>query len=403
MDRPQGVDDHACDPSDTLGGRPLILAGMHRSGTSLTASLLASAGVHMGERLLGAYPGNPLGHFEDLGFFEFHRQALHAVGDDPDGFSARAVTALPPEVAARADELVAERAAGRRLWGWKDPRTTLFLDFWAERLPGARFLFVFRNPADVADSLFRRGDQLFAHEPFQALALWKAYNELIVDFVSRHHDRCLVVDIEDVLEDPNATCGQIRSRLGLPLGSPKTLFREDLFGRESNPQGTAIALTLAPEVFDLHDELRRLAETRAALRRTVTAATLDTLLIREWARASRAETVAKAARDKEAAMAGELLNVRAELSAATTHGQRSEADRASSLSRVSELEADLAALDAERHRLERELDRIRAAVPSWAIEFGHWIRNRLPFVTHRHHACPPPADRGGQMPGRKAA
>jgi hypothetical protein len=350
----------ARDASDTLGSRPLILAGMHRSGTSLTASLLASAGVHMGERLLGAYPGNPLGHFEDLGFFEFHKQALHAVGDDPDGFSARAITVLPSVIAARADELVAERAAAGRLWGWKDPRTTLFLDFWAERVPGARFLLVFRNPAHVADSLFRRGDELFARDPFRALTVWKAYNELIVDFASRHPDRCLVVDIEEVTEDPNALCGRIRGRFGLPLGNPKTLFRADLFGGESNSQRTTVALALAPEVFDVYDELRRLAETRASHRRTAAAATVHMLLIREWARASRAETVLK------------------EALAATRQLQ---ADLDSALSRVSELEAD---------RL--GLDRIRASVPSWVIELGHWIRNRIPFVAHRHDARPRSAD-----------
>lgn len=46
--------------------RAIVVAGMHRSGTSLVASLCADAGVDMGARLLGPGPGNPRGHYEDL-------------------------------------------------------------------------------------------------------------------------------------------------------------------------------------------------------------------------------------------------------------------------------------------------------------------------------------------------
>ncbi|MEY2858272.1 MAG: hypothetical protein RLZZ74_2584, partial [Cyanobacteriota bacterium] len=44
----------------------MIITGMHRSGTSLTASLLQSAGVNLGDRLMSEDRGNSKGHFEDL-------------------------------------------------------------------------------------------------------------------------------------------------------------------------------------------------------------------------------------------------------------------------------------------------------------------------------------------------
>ena len=52
----------------------IVITGMHRSGTSLTASLLQSAGLNLGDRLMEATAtGNPLkGYFEDLDFVEFH-------------------------------------------------------------------------------------------------------------------------------------------------------------------------------------------------------------------------------------------------------------------------------------------------------------------------------------------
>ena len=49
-------------------GSPIIIAGMHRSGTSLAASLLQSAGLDVGERLMEGNWSNPRGHFEDLDF-----------------------------------------------------------------------------------------------------------------------------------------------------------------------------------------------------------------------------------------------------------------------------------------------------------------------------------------------
>ena len=58
----------------------IIITGMHRSGTSLTASLLQSAGVKIGDRLMGKGTGNSQGHFEDLDFVEFHQQVLESQG-----------------------------------------------------------------------------------------------------------------------------------------------------------------------------------------------------------------------------------------------------------------------------------------------------------------------------------
>jgi hypothetical protein len=38
---------------------PLIILGMHRSGTSLFASWLDKCGINMGDKMLGAGVGNP--------------------------------------------------------------------------------------------------------------------------------------------------------------------------------------------------------------------------------------------------------------------------------------------------------------------------------------------------------
>ena len=132
----------------------LVIGGMHRSGTSLVAAVCQSAGLDVGAELLPGHASNPLGHFEDLDFYRFHEAALTAAGRVPAGYGiSDAPVVVDASARGRAEALVAARRAGGRPWGWKDPRTVLFLDFWLEMLPEARFLFVFRDPAEVADSL----------------------------------------------------------------------------------------------------------------------------------------------------------------------------------------------------------------------------------------------------------
>ncbi|NJK60916.1 MAG: hypothetical protein HC918_12650, partial [Oscillatoriales cyanobacterium SM2_1_8] len=64
---------------------PLVVAGMHRSGTSLTASLLQTLGTHLGQTLVAADRHNPKGYFEDLDFVTLQRQMLTAACPVDDG------------------------------------------------------------------------------------------------------------------------------------------------------------------------------------------------------------------------------------------------------------------------------------------------------------------------------
>jgi len=49
----------------------LIIAGMHRSGTSLISQWLNRCGLNLGENMIGASSGNVEGHFEDIDFIAF--------------------------------------------------------------------------------------------------------------------------------------------------------------------------------------------------------------------------------------------------------------------------------------------------------------------------------------------
>lgn len=277
-----------------ISARPLLIGGMHRSGTSLTASLFAGAGLDIGPDLLGANPWNPLGHFEDLGFFAFHRRALVAQGLGHEGFTASARGTVPDALELEARNLLAARMRGGVAWGWKDPRTTLFLDFWQDRLPEARHVFIFRRPWEVVDSLFRRGDETFAINPTFALEVWTHYNRLIIDFVGRHPDRCLVFEISQVIADPDTMLATVRTRLGVPLRSATPTYIDRLFGHDDASVHPTIVRTLAPEAWRTYEDLCELAGSAVSAAPPSERPFADSVLL-EWCRCSRATARAREA------------------------------------------------------------------------------------------------------------
>lgn len=338
--------------------QPLIIGGMHRSGTSLTASLFASAGIDLGAELLGVNASNPMGHFEDVGFFSFHRRALVAQGLGSEGYTATARGDVPAALEKEAHDLLAARTRPGTAWGWKDPRTTLFLDFWQERLPDARHVFVFRRPWEVADSLFRRGDDTFTLNPAFALDVWTHYNRLILDFVSRHPARCLVFEISQVIADPDAVVAAVRSRLDVPLAAPDRRYVDSLFSRDDAATRATLVRTLAPEAWRTYLELRDLAGSAAGADAIDRSQPLGECAVLEWARASRAANLAAEAEAR----------IRAETEARV----RAEADERLRV----EVEERLRAAAAERRRRRSPAVAVRRAgekLLARIVEASRWL------------------------------
>ena len=281
----------------------LVVAGMHRSGTSLVASLVAGAGVSMGTRLLAAGRGNERGHFEDLDFQELHQKALRANGLHGDGIVPAGQPAVPAGLLSRARELIAARRATGKPWGWKDPRTLLFLDFWSEVAPEASWLLVFRSPWEVADSLYRRLDETTTSDPLLAIHAWMHANRLLLDFARRHPGRCLVRELGQVTAEPGRTFAAIRDHLGVPLGKPPACFDPALLGGDRSvvEEQAELVRTLLPEADALYHELRREAGSAVPLPATRRRAHDDPRRaaavtgVTAWARASRTQTHAHAA------------------------------------------------------------------------------------------------------------
>ena len=213
----------------SLSMPPLIIAGMHRSGTSLVASLAAAAGVDVGERLVEADRANPRGYFEDVDFLSLQQRMLAESTPAYDGGhrdwgwteSERLDRTRFPLYREPALAVIGAHrgiAGGGKPWGWKDPRTTLALDFWDGLLDEtARYLLVYRYPWDVADSMQRLGAEVFLRHPEYAHRIWAFYNRELLDFHRRHRERSLLVSVNALMGDPERFRTLLAERLGLEL------------------------------------------------------------------------------------------------------------------------------------------------------------------------------------------
>lgn len=334
---------------------PLVIAGMHRSGTSLLSSILAAAGVNVGDELIGATESNRRGHFEDIDFHRFHQRVLAANGLAREGLTCRTPIDVPVSARPEALDIVSRRRAPGRLWGWKDPRTTLFLDFWADLLPDARFLFVFRPPWEVVDSLYRRGDEAIVMNPRLAVDVWCAYNRRILDFATAHPERSLVVSTESVATDPVGIVVRTAAFLGRPLATPGALFEPSLLVTGHPPGHEALVAGIRPDALPLHDALRRLAGLGVAAEAPSSdPRPLAEAGILEWVRAAAAERAGIAS----AAVVGEQAS-----RLATLEGHL-EAERAAArdlAARVDTESRDRAAMVTAWEEERRERDRVTAA------------------------------------------
>jgi GT2 family glycosyltransferase len=217
----------------------LIVTGMHRSGTSFVASLLAAWNVRMGDRLLPADGGNPAGYFEDLDFLELNRRILNACTPAGDGHpdwgwteSGSFDAAQLPAYRDAAAELVDARDRAGEPWGWKDPRTSMLLDFWDDVLEAdARYVLLYRHPWEVADSMLRTGAGVWLTHPGYPARIWTHYNRRLLDFHQRHRDRTLLVSTNRLLRDPAEFAAAVHRQFGIETDATafEALHSEELF------------------------------------------------------------------------------------------------------------------------------------------------------------------------------
>lgn len=244
---------------------------MHRSGTSLVASLLAALSIDVGDKLLPADSHNQPGYFEDVDFLGFQRGVLNQLcvpeeaGHADWGWTESEQLDVQrfDDFRDQAEPLLDARADRTGPWGWKDPRTTLFLDFWNDLLPDARHVMVYRFPWDVADSMQRLEADVFLRNPEYAYRIWAFYNRRLCDFYREHPERCLLVSINALKGNLDRFVSLLSEKLGLPTPAAplEEIFQNHLF-KSIQGQDPLIDLVSAafPDCARLLSDLDELAD-----------------------------------------------------------------------------------------------------------------------------------------------
>lgn len=214
---------------------PYLIAGMHKSGTSITSLILRNAGLDFGPTLLQADSDNPDGYIEDIDSIQINRLALARKGKNPEwGFKETDGTSCKisySEWLKLAVDFLDQRRSFDSYWGWKDPRNSLLLEEWLEVDPSMKVVAVFREPWDVLASLGRSRHNFFYNCPSKAVEIWCNFNRKIIEFKIVHSDRLILVHTNTLLANPHRLFEVMKNEWHCDLSEGKGdsgLFSADL-------------------------------------------------------------------------------------------------------------------------------------------------------------------------------
>lgn len=248
---------------------PLIIIGMHRSGTTMLSSILETLGIFMGAK---KEINNEAIFFIKIN--DWIMRQFNASWDQPYNMNFlddKIINQITNAIIRPLKDIRAMEYLGLRYylkyrdirkldfpWGWKDPRTTFTIDIWKKIFPHAKILHIYRNPIDVAESLRKREEELdskfqmtfskkmkeyllkgkigykssarlkYIHE---GIFLWKQYIEKSLSVEKTYHD-VLRIKYEDLLAEPKTLLEKIFDFTEIPYSKKdveKSLntFRKD--------------------------------------------------------------------------------------------------------------------------------------------------------------------------------
>jgi hypothetical protein len=221
------------------------IAGMHRSGTSLTAAWLQACGLVIADGpTLPPHPDNPKGYFEDDAFVQLHICSINRRRRTAYGWKLAPPQSLTFSGVEEgiATGLIAIRQAKYTDWGWKDPRSLLFLPAWKRLIPDLKVLVVWRSAHEVAFSLWsrwrRRRNRRAWVDPWQAFRLWRAHNLRAYEYAAAYPQDTVVLSIKAILQNDQAVLTHLNERFhgALHPVSVQTLYDADLMHGAQTPR-----------------------------------------------------------------------------------------------------------------------------------------------------------------------
>lgn len=271
---------------------PVIVIGMHRSGTSLVTNLLEKIGLFGGWR-------KPV-HNEAAFFSNLNKWLIKQSGatwDNPKLFdiflqnekirflavdyvkslldSPRVISYLGPKNFIKYRKLCSLDFP----WGWKDPRNTFTLPIWLEIFKDAKVIHIYRHGVDVAQSLIVRQEEYLKRSLKRlrmlkslrwvhlkesgfidtvrgatlngGFSLWEEYVRKASEHVNSLGDRAIEIRYEDFLENPSAGLNKLAKFCCIQISENKIqnvvkyVNKERAFSYKKNPELRAFSSKVA--------------------------------------------------------------------------------------------------------------------------------------------------------------
>lgn len=262
---------------------PVIIVGMHRSGTTMVTKMLENLGLFVGDQkeinhealffwdinnwiFDITYSRADLPHnfkylnpktreviIQDLNFFISSRKKKKFLGSQYNHYASIQDLDFP--------------------WGWKDPKNSFTIDLWKEIFPQAKVLHIYRNPIDSIRSFIERDLELKnryqlnwkkklkrhflvshnyhanfrLHSLEEGYNLWEEYVQKCMD-LEKDFPNMLHICYEDLLENPEEKLTKISQFCGLQttqddiLNQIKSIQSDRRYAFLKNPQAIDVYL-----------------------------------------------------------------------------------------------------------------------------------------------------------------
>ncbi|MEN9447765.1 MAG: hypothetical protein RJA25_1055 [Bacteroidota bacterium] len=230
--------------------QPVIILGMHRSGTTMITKMLENVGLFLGTE-------KEINH-ESLFFWEINNWIFDIHTATPEKpYNLRYKNPACEQVIVDSLEYFIQSNKRKQYlgnlsskfqsikdidipFGWKDPKNTYTIDFWSKIFPNPKIIHIYRNPIDAVSSYIERDlilknkfewnwkkklkrDFLISknfHQNFRLTSIEEGYN-LWEEYVSRAmslseiYPNYISVKYEDFLEQPQKHLSSIAAFAGL--------------------------------------------------------------------------------------------------------------------------------------------------------------------------------------------
>lgn len=232
---------------------PIIIIGMHRSGTTMLTKILEQMGLFVGHKKRKNYEATFFQHMNKWLLYQ-----ANTTWDFPNNFNyidSEFHAFFQTYIEEYLNSPLSVRYWGIRNfingvrfdncsfpWSWKDPVNSITLDFWKSVFPEAKIVHIYRNPIDVAQSLkvregirntnreltsgqkikkyFLNRDYKFVQSYYvqnidNGIKLWEAYETINRESLKKYAKDSLSIKYESLLKDPIPFLEKLKDHCGL--------------------------------------------------------------------------------------------------------------------------------------------------------------------------------------------